>query len=102
MTIVEIPPTEQAQLLAEIRRARHGEVLARHILLLCAAQRTPTEIAAVLFCSRSSVYRVVAAYRAGQWDELGEEEETDSARPYRPVAVLSPALKRTGLAVLPR
>jgi hypothetical protein len=59
MTIVEIPPTEQAQLLAEIRRARHGEVLARHIFLLCAAQRTPTEIAAVRFCSRSSVYQVV-------------------------------------------
>jgi len=87
-------------MLAELRRARYGYLLALHILLLCAAQRTPTEIAAVLFCSRSTVYRVVAAYRAGQWDELGEEEETDSARPYRRVSVLSPALKRSVLAIL--
>jgi len=34
-------------------------------LLLCAAGRTPTEIAALLFCSRSSVYRIVRAYRTG-------------------------------------
>jgi hypothetical protein len=61
-TIVEIAPTEQAQLVAEVRRARYGDFLAIHILLLCAAQRSPTEIAAVLFCSRSSVYRVVQAY----------------------------------------
>ena len=47
-TIVEIPPTEQAQMLAEGRRARYRYLLAFHILLLCAAQRTPTEIAEVL------------------------------------------------------
>jgi len=41
--------------LAEIRRARYGSLLALHILLLCAAQRTPTEGAAVLVCSRSTV-----------------------------------------------
>jgi hypothetical protein len=29
-------------MLAEIRRARYGYLLALHILLLCAAQRTPT------------------------------------------------------------
>ena len=60
-TIVEIPPTEQARLLVELRRARYGYLLAGHLLLLCAAGRTPTEIAAVLFCSRSTVYRVVRA-----------------------------------------
>jgi hypothetical protein len=65
-TIVDIPPAEQARLLAELRRARYGYLLALHVLLLCAAGRTPTEIAAVLFCSRSSVYRVVSAYRAGR------------------------------------
>jgi hypothetical protein len=47
-TIVEIPPAEQAHILAEVRRARYGYVLALHIVLLCAAQRSPTEIAAVL------------------------------------------------------
>ena len=49
-TIVEIPPTEQAQMVAEGRRARYGYLLALHILLLCAAQRSPTEIAAVWHC----------------------------------------------------
>jgi len=42
-------------MLAELRRARYGYLLALHLLLLCAAGRSPTEIAAVLFCSRSSV-----------------------------------------------
>src|SRR5262245_36961918 len=50
---------------AILRRARYGYLLAFHILLLCAAGRTPTEIAAFLLCSRSSVYRMVRAYRAG-------------------------------------
>src|SRR5262245_10538331 len=50
---------------AILRRTRYGYLLAFHILLLCAARRTPTEIAAFLLCSRSSVYRIVRAYRAG-------------------------------------
>jgi len=54
-TIVDLPPAEQAHMVAEVRRARYGYVLALHILRLCAAQRSPTEIAAVLFCSRSTV-----------------------------------------------
>ena len=35
------------------------------MLVLCAAGRNPTEMAACLVCSRSSVYRIVRAYRAG-------------------------------------
>jgi transposase len=100
MTIVDIPPAEQARMLAEVRRARYGYLLALHILLLCAAQRTPTEIAAVLFCSRSSVYRVVRTYRAGQWEELAEGEETGRESPQRWPRVLSPSLKRSVLAIL--
>jgi transposase len=100
-TIIDIPPAEQAQMLTELRRARYGYLLAVQILLLCAAQRTPTEIAAVLFCSRTTVYRVVAAYRAGQWDGLAAEEETDPAGPRRRLTVLSPALKRSVIAILP-
>jgi hypothetical protein len=50
---------------AVLRRTRYGYLLAFHILLLCAAGRNPTDIAAFLFCSRSSVYRIVRAYRAG-------------------------------------
>ena len=64
-TLLEIPPAEQAQMRAILRRARYGYLLAFHILLLCAVGRNPTEIAAFLFCSRSSVYRIVRAYRAG-------------------------------------
>jgi putative transposase len=64
-TLLEIPPEEQAQMRAILRRARYGYLLAFHILLLCAAGRTPTEIATFLFCSRSSVYRIVRAYRMG-------------------------------------
>jgi transposase len=97
---VDIPPPEQARLRAEVRRARYGYLLARHILLLCAAQRTPTEIAAVLFCSRSTVYRVVRAYRAGHWEGLAEGEETGRERPPRWPRMLAPGLKRSVLALL--
>ena len=64
-TIVEIPPEEQVRRRAELRRARYGYRLALHLLLLCAAGRTPSEVASVLFCSRSSVYRTMRAYRCG-------------------------------------
>ena len=52
---VELPPQEYRQILAALRRARSGDLLARHLLLWCAAGRAPTDIAVVLFCSRSSV-----------------------------------------------
>jgi transposase len=64
-TLLDIPPEEQAQMLAGLRRVRYGSLLALHVLLLCAAGRPPTEIAAFLFCSRSSIYRIVRAYRTG-------------------------------------
>lgn len=62
-TILEIPLAEQEQMLRELRQARYGYLLGLHILLLCAKGRTPSEIAESLCCSRSSVYRTVAAYR---------------------------------------
>ena len=60
-TLLDIPPQEQEQMLAVLRRARYGDLSALHVLLLCARGRHPTAIAAVLFCSRSSVYRVDSA-----------------------------------------
>ncbi len=48
-TILHIPQHEQEWMLAELRRARYGYLLALHVLLLCAAGRLPTEISAVLF-----------------------------------------------------
>jgi len=64
-TVLDISPPEQAQMLAALRRARYGYLLALHVLRRCAAGRHPTEIAAFLLCSRSSVYRIVRLYHAG-------------------------------------
>jgi transposase len=80
-----------------LRRARYGYLLALHLLLLCAAGRTPSEIAAVLFCSRSSVYRVVRAYRAGTLT-VDEPSAEDASRAR--LRVLSPSLQRSLLAIL--
>jgi hypothetical protein len=41
-TLLEIPPAEQVQMCAVLRRTRYGYLLAFHILLLCAAGRNPT------------------------------------------------------------
>jgi putative transposase len=97
-TFVEIPQEEQRQMLAVLRRARYGYLLALHILLLCAAGRRPTTIAAVLFCSRSSVYRTVHAYRTGKpsW----EHDEQGQLLPLARTTGLVPTLRRSLLALL--
>jgi putative transposase len=97
-TFVDIPQEEQRQMLAVLRRARYGYLLALHILLLCAAGCKPTTIAAVLFCSRSSVYRTVRAYQEGI---LGLEHD-DKGQLVPPVrtTVLVPTLRRSMLALL--
>src|SRR5215510_10214886 len=82
-------------MVAELRRARYGYLLALHLLLLCAAGRTPSELAAVLFCSRSSVYRVGKAYRAGTLTF-----DTPTAAQTSRVRVLTPTLQRSLLALL--
>src|SRR5262249_22255731 len=61
---LDIPEAEQAQMLAALRRARYGSLLAFHGLLRCAASRHPTDIAAFLCGSRSRVSRMVRLYRA--------------------------------------
>jgi transposase len=97
-TCVEIPAEEQAQMLAALRRARYGYLLALHILLLCAAGRNPTEIAVVLLCSRSSVYRAVWAYRKGTL-ALEHDAHGRLTPPVR-TTVLVPLLRRSLLALL--
>jgi len=82
---------------AELRRARYGYLLALHLLLLCAAGRTPSEVATVLFCSRSSVYRIVRAYRAGT---LTFEEASERTARQRRLWRLTPSLKPSVLALL--
>jgi putative transposase len=97
-TLLDLPASEQDQMWATLRRARSGYVLALHVLLLCAAGHNPTEIAAVLFCSRSSVYRIVRAYRHGTlgWRHDGQGTLFPPLR----TTVLMPWLKRALLALL--
>ena len=97
-TLLDMPQQEQDQMLAALRRARYGYLLALHIILLCAAGRHPSEIAAFRFCSRSSVYRIVRLYRAGQ---LGFAADADGqlAAPVR-TTVLLPWMKRSLGALL--
>jgi putative transposase len=97
-TFVEIPEEEQAQMLAVLRCARYGYLLALHILLWCADGRSPTEIAEVLFCSRSSVYRAVRAYRKGTLG-LAHDDQGRLTPPVR-TTVLVPTLRRSLLALL--
>ena len=95
-TTLEIPADEQAALLKELRAARYGYLLALRILLLCEAGRTPSEIAAFLYCSRSSVYRVVAAYKSGARG-LAADAGAASELPRR-----MPSLKQSLLALIKR
>ena len=85
-------------MLKQLRAARYGHLLAIHILLLCAAGRTPSEIASFLFCSRSSVYRTIAAYRNGQLDTdsatADAGEESSGAKKHLP------SLQRSLLSIL--
>jgi transposase len=98
ITLLEIPLEEQAQMLVALRRARYGYLLALQVLLRCAAKRTPSEIAACLFCSRSRVYRIVMAYRTGTlgWEYAAEGTIGPPVR----TTVLPPSLKRSLLALL--
>src|SRR5262245_44350386 len=80
-------------MLAELRHTRRGGVLALHVLLLCAAGRTPTEIAAFLFCSRTSVYRIVSAYQARLCAARCDQ-------PLSPAGGLTPSVRRSLRALL--
>jgi transposase len=65
--VIEIAPPEQARLRAELRRARRGHWLTLHIVLLLALHYSPSEIAAVLLCARSTVYRAARDWQAGDF-----------------------------------
>ena len=95
-TILDMPQPEQEWMLAELRRARYGYLLALHVLLLCAAGRTPTEVSAVLFCSRSSVYRSVNAYNAQELADLFGDPTAAAAK----TSGLPPSLRRSLGALL--
>jgi transposase len=84
--------------LAALRRARYGYLLGLYILLLCAVGRNPSEIADLLFCSRSSVYRTVRAYRAGTLD-LKPDVDGQLSPPLR-TTVLVPSVRWSLVALL--
>jgi DDE superfamily endonuclease/Homeodomain-like domain len=96
-TILEIIVEQQGWMLKELRRSRYGYLLALHILLLVAKGKTPSPIGDFLFCSRSSVYRAIAAWRRGklqeQWWSIRPEPEGDRTAPVR-------SLQRTLLWVI--
>jgi transposase len=90
--VIEIAPEEQARLLAELRHARRGRWLALHILRLLALPRSPSEIATVLLCARSTVYAVARDWQQGRrW--------TESSRLHWPPS-LTPSLQRSLLSLL--
>jgi transposase len=91
--LIEIDPEEQARFRAELRRARHGRWLALHILLLLALHRSPSEIAAVLLCARSTVSAV-----ARDWQQGRRWTAESNRAPWPPS--LTPSLQRSLLALL--
>jgi putative transposase len=95
--VVRLSSTEQACLREQMRRLRLLCPLLRlHILLLLAQQRSPTEIADWLLCSRSSVYEVAAYWRQG--GRPFTAEQTEEAEPS--FGLLTPSLRRSLLALL--
>ena len=72
-------------------------LLRLHILLLLAQQRSPTEIADWLLCSRSSIYEVAACWRQG-W-RPGQSEGAEQTVSILPLAA---SLRRSLLALLAR
>src|SRR3954470_16243395 len=64
--VIDISAAEPARLRKQLRGARWGGGLTLHILLLLAQQRSPTDIARWLLCSRSTVYAAAQAGRLGR------------------------------------
>ena len=92
--VVDLSAREQISIRQQMRRLRLLCPLLRlHILLLLAQRRSPTDIAAWLLCSRSSVYEVAVCWRQG-WQPWETTEETGL-----PLA-LAPSLRRSLLALL--
>jgi len=94
--VINLTAGEQTNMREQMRRLRLLCPLLRlHLLLLLAQQRSPTEIAEWLLCSRSSVYEVAAAWRQG-WRPEPLREPGECASALR----LAPSLQRSLLALL--
>jgi transposase len=63
MQSITLASEERKDLIQKMKRERRpSRRLRMHIVLLCAEGRSPTEIARILFCSRTTVYAVVARF----------------------------------------
>ena len=63
MENITITPQVRKDLIIEMKReAKPSRRLRMHIALLASDGRSPTEIARVLFCSRTTVYAVVSRF----------------------------------------
>src|SRR5215216_5129641 len=63
MQSITLASEERKNLIRKMKRERQpSRRLRMHIVLLCAEGRSPTEIARILFCSRTTVYAIVARF----------------------------------------
>jgi DNA invertase Pin-like site-specific DNA recombinase len=63
MQSITLASGERKDLIQKMKRDRQpSRRLRMHIVLLCADGRSPTEIARVLFCSRTTVYAVASRF----------------------------------------
>lgn len=76
MESIAIAPKERKDLIAKMKREmKPSRRLRMHIVLLASDSRSPTEIARLLFCSRTTVYAVV-----GRFIEEGQKAFDDRGR----------------------
>jgi transposase len=94
--VIDIPAAEQARLRKQLRAARWGGWLVLHILLLLAQQRSPTDIARWLLCSRSTVYAAAHAWQLGRRPWEAGSDPASAPLPFG----LNPARRRSLLALL--
>lgn len=96
-TILDLPAAEQEQMLAQLRAARDGHLLAVHIVLLCAAGAPRPRSPRRSSVRAESVYRTVRAYRRGTL-ALGSAPAAGAP----PAPVCRASVKRSVLALLKR
>ena len=81
MENITIAPQVRKSLIIEMKReAKPSRRLRMHIALLASDGRSPTEIARVLFCSRTTVYAVVSRF-VGQGRAAFDDRRPRGPRP---------------------
>jgi hypothetical protein len=103
MQSITIAPEERKDLIRIMKRERQpSRSLRMHIVLLASEGLSPTQISRVLFCSRTTVYAVVArfAFRGSERPFSTEGGEAQSRRStIRPTSGLSVCSKKDRLYI---